>query len=153
MATEETFDIEEKHLDPILVAGVRMRGPYSACGQGFARIGKSLGRYICGKPLCLYYDAEYRPDDADIEPCMPLRTAVEAEGIEVRELPGGRCVSLVHKGPYEELHNSYKRIRSYCAEQDYAMQVPSREVYLKGPGMLFKGDPKKYLTEIQILID
>jgi effector-binding domain-containing protein len=31
--------------------------------------------------------------------------------------------------------------------------LPSREVYLKGPGIIFRGNPKKYLTEIQILIE
>jgi len=30
--------------------------------------------------------------------------------------------------------------------------MPTRELYVKGPGMIFKGNPKKYLTEIQILI-
>jgi len=28
--------------------------------------------------------------------------------------------------------------------------MPTREVYLKGPGMIFKGNPRNYLTEIQI---
>ena len=28
----------------------------------------------------------------------------------------------------------------------------TREVYLKGPGMIFKGNPKNYLTEIQMLV-
>lgn len=31
--------------------------------------------------------------------------------------------------------------------------MPTREVYLKGPGMIFKGNPKNYLTEIQMLIE
>jgi effector-binding domain-containing protein len=30
---------------------------------------------------------------------------------------------------------------------------PTREVYLKGPGMIFRGNPRKYLTEIQVLVD
>jgi hypothetical protein len=30
--------------------------------------------------------------------------------------------------------------------------VPSRELYLKGPGLIFAGNPKKYLTEIQMLM-
>jgi hypothetical protein len=30
--------------------------------------------------------------------------------------------------------------------------MPTREVYLKGPGMIFKGNPKNYLTEIQIQV-
>jgi effector-binding domain-containing protein len=31
--------------------------------------------------------------------------------------------------------------------------TPSREIYLKGPGMIFKGNPKNYLTEIQIFLE
>ena len=76
----------------MLVAGMRMTGRYSDCGKGFATLGKRLGRHIAGKPMCLFYDGEYRDDDANFEPCMPMRKPVEADGISVRELPGGRCV-------------------------------------------------------------
>lgn len=30
------------------------------------------------------------------------------------------------------------------------LTLPTREVYVKGPGMIFKGNPKNYLTEIQL---
>jgi hypothetical protein len=33
------------------------------------------------------------------------------------------------------------------------VSVPCREVYIKGPGMIFKGNPKNYLTEIQLMIE
>lgn len=32
-------------------------------------------------------------------------------------------------------------------------KTPSREVYLKGPGMFFRGNPDRYLTEIQVLVE
>ena len=150
---QSVFEIEEKSIEPMLVAGIRMQGRYQDCGIVFAKIGRSLGRYISGKCLCLYYDGEYREDDADFEPCMPVRKQVEADGIDIREIPGGRCVSLVHKGPYDTLGRSYQRVIAYVREHGYQMQLPTREVYLKGPGMIFKGNPKKYLTEIQILVD
>jgi DNA-binding transcriptional MerR regulator/effector-binding domain-containing protein len=147
-----TFEVEERELAPILVGGIRMMGRYADCGKGFAALGKRLGRHIAGKPLCLFYDGEYREEDANFEPCMPLRTPVEADGISIRELPGGRCVSLIHRGPYEELTRSYARALQYVKEHGYRLQIPSREVYHKGPGMLFRGNPKKYLTEIQLLV-
>lgn len=31
-----------------------------------------------------------------------------------------------------------------------ASPSPTREVYVKGPGLIFKGNPKNYLTEIQL---
>ena len=84
-----TFEVVEKVLEPMLIAGVRMKGKYSDCGQGFARVGKSFGRYASGKPFNLYYDGEYREDDADFETCIPIRKAKQVEGISVRQLPGG----------------------------------------------------------------
>lgn len=147
------FDVQEKQLDSMLVAGVRMKAKYSECGKGFAQLGRRMGRFICDKPLCLYYDAEYREDDADFEACMPVRAnAKAAEGITIRELPGGRCVSLLHQGPYEELGRSYEKVFAYMQAKGYQALPPSREVYLKGPGMIFKGNPRKYLTEIQVVI-
>jgi len=149
-----TFEVEEKALEPMLIAGVRMKGKYSDCGKGFSQIGKNLGRFICGKPFCLYYDGEYLPDDADLEACMPVRKPkAEVPGISIRELKGGRCVSLMHKGPYDQLGRAYARVLDYVRVKGLTPQLPSREIYHKGPGMIFKGNPQKYLTEIQIVVD
>ena len=153
MAIENsTFEVQEKEIEPTLVAGIRMKGRYSDCSKGFAKLGRTFGRYISGKALCLYYDGEYREEDANFEPCMPVSKAKEVEGFSVRELPGGRCVCLLHKGPYEQLGRSYARILEYVKKKGYEIECPTREVYLKGPGMILKGNPKNYLTEIQMLI-
>jgi DNA-binding transcriptional MerR regulator len=148
-----TTEIQEREVEPVLVGGIRMTGYYADCGKGFATLGKRLSRYIAGKPLCLFYDGEYREGDANFEPCMPLKKAVEADGIAVRELPAARCITLVHHGPYDELRNSYARLMKYVKQHGYIISLPTREVYLKGPGMIFRGNPKKYLTEIQLPIE
>jgi len=137
-------------MEAMLIAGLRMKGKYSECGTGFARLGKAVGRYICGKSLCLYYDGEYREDDADYETCFPIQKEVQVPGVSVRALPGGRCVALIHKGPYSALGRSYARILTHVREKGLNVVLPTREVYLKGPGMIFRGNPKKYLTEIQL---
>jgi effector-binding domain-containing protein len=62
-------------------------------------------------------------------------------------------VALIHKGPYEQLGHSYGRITRYIKEKGYTIISPTREVYLKGPGMIFKGNPMNYLTEIQMLVE
>ena len=84
---------------------------------------------------------------------MPVKKGKKVQGISVRELPGGRCVSLVHKGPYDTIGRSYDRIMACIKEKGYCPRLPSREVYLKGPGMILKGRPENYLTEIQVLIE
>lgn len=145
--------IQEKTLANLLVGGIRVKGRYSDCGRLFGRLGRTLGRAIGGSPMLLHYDTEYREDDADYEACLPLRREPKAEGVAIRELPGGRCVSLVHRGPYDQLGRAYAKVFQYIKEKKYQPVTPTREVYLKGPGMIFKGNPKNYLTEIQVLIE
>jgi DNA-binding transcriptional MerR regulator/DNA gyrase inhibitor GyrI len=146
-------DVSEKSLEPMLVAGIRMKGRYSECGKGFARLGRGFGRLICGKPLLLHHDSEYKEDDADFEACLPIRQRKTVEGATVRELPGVRCVTLVHKGPYDQMGRSYAKVFKWVKERNYKVVPPTREVYLKGPGMVFKGNPKNYVTEIQIPVE
>jgi DNA-binding transcriptional MerR regulator len=152
MATT-TPTIQEREVDSILVAGIRMKGSYSDCGKGFAQLGKTLARQIAGKPLCLFYDGEYRDGDANFEPCMPIRKLISSNGITVHELPAVHCVTLMHHGPYEDLKDSYAKLLKYVHEKGYKISLPTREVYVKGPGMIFRGNPKKYITEIQLPVE
>jgi DNA-binding transcriptional MerR regulator/DNA gyrase inhibitor GyrI len=151
-AQNASFTIEEKTLEPILMAAIRIRGRYDECGKAFGRIARKFGRYLSGPAFMLHHDTEYCENDADFEACMPIRQRKDVEGIDVRELPGGPCVTLIHKGPYEELGRSYAKVFDYLDEKGYASELPTREIYLKCPGMIFKGNPKKYLTEIQVLV-
>jgi DNA-binding transcriptional MerR regulator/effector-binding domain-containing protein len=146
------FAVEEKTIAPVLIAGIRMKGKYSDCGKMFSQLGKTIGRHISGKALCLYYDSEYRDGDADIEPCFPIRKEVSANGVSVRTLPGGRCLSLIHRGAYDQLGRSYAKILKRAEELKLKISLPTREIYTKGPGLIFKGNPKNYLTEIQLPI-
>jgi DNA-binding transcriptional MerR regulator len=149
-----TFEVTEKTIEPMRMAGVRMKGRYSDCSKGFSLIGRKLGRYICGPAFLLHYDSEYREDDADFEACFPIKpnAAIKDDGISIRDLPGGLALSLLHLGPYEKLGPPYEKILAHLKSKNRSAILPTREVYLKGPGMIFKGNPKKYLTEIQILV-
>ena len=151
--TQGPFQVEEKVIEPFLVGAVRMTGRYSDSGPAFGRLARQLKSAISGHPLMLHYDEEYRETDANFEVCLRLRRRCSVDGIDVRELPGGRCVSLLHQGPYEQLGHSYAKILRYVKEKGLHVTNPTREVYLKGPGMIFRGTPSKYLTEIQFLVD
>jgi DNA-binding transcriptional MerR regulator len=145
------FKVEERKVEPLLVAGFRMQGRYSDCGKGFKTIARAMGRHLAGKPLCLYYDSEFKEEDADIEPCFPLRSvAAVPAGISVRTLPEIHCLTLIHQGPWPQLGRSYRIILAELHRRGLPAFLPTRECYLKGPGMIFKGNPRNYLTEIQI---
>ena len=55
MEKKQSFEIEEKMVDTILVAGYRMKGKYQEIGKGFSILGKKFGMYSNGKPLGLYW--------------------------------------------------------------------------------------------------
>ncbi|EDY84338.1 Bacterial transcription activator, effector binding domain protein [Verrucomicrobiia bacterium DG1235] len=145
-------EVEEKELPSMLVAGYRMCGRYSDVGKGFKVLGRKAGRHLKGKSMCLYYDGEYREDDANFEPCFEVKREVEDEDLQCRELSGGTALTLLHKGPYERLSESYAKLFAAVKRGGCRVLCPSREVYHKGPGMILKGNPKRYLTEVQFLI-
>ena len=147
---DASSEIEVRELDAMLVAAVPIKGRYSECGRGFSMIGKNFGRHLCGKPLLLLHDNEFREEDAEFEACIPIRKGATKNGVLVKELPARSHVTLLHRGPYSEVGRSYERIFAHMKEQGLEPDLPSREVYLKGPGMIFRGNPQKYLTDIQI---
>ena len=152
LMTSTDFQCEVKTLPPLVIAAVRMHAPYGECGQGFRQLGRAFWSKMNGTPLMLCYDGEYQ-EVANYEVCFPVKSGQSSGPIEVRDLPGGRCVSLLHKGPYDQIGRSYAKAMAYAKEQGYQVALPCREVYLKGPGMIFRGNPKNYLTEIQLMIE
>lgn len=101
----------------------------------------------------MYYDDCYKEEDADIEACVPVRALVEIDGIRCRKLTGGKAVTVIHRGPYENFGQSYKILIDHLNENNRKTQIPYREVYLKGPGMIIPRNPKKFVTEIQMLLE
>jgi len=149
----QAFQIEEKVLPAVTIAGLRRRGQYAEIGAAFATLGRAIGGLVAGKPFGLFYDGEYRETDADFEGCFPVKREKSLKEVAFRQLPGGRAVTMIYQGPYHQVGRSYAKVLSYINEMGYHPLLPTREVYIKGPGMIFKGNPKNYLTDIQILVN
>jgi len=145
--------VEEKTFPALLVAGIRTKGKYSDCGPLFGKLCRGARSAVAGPPMMLHYDMEYKENDADFEACVPLKQSKAIVGASVRELPGGRGLSLIHKGPYEEMGPSYRKLLEYAKAKGMKVAAPCREIYIKGPGMIFRGNPKNYITEIQMLVE
>jgi DNA-binding transcriptional MerR regulator/DNA gyrase inhibitor GyrI len=156
MTKGNSSEIVEKSVPDVRIAGIRWKGSYADTGQHFGKLGRAVGRHIAGKPFNLYYDEAFKEEDADVETCIPVREGREiktAQGISIRSLRGGKVVSIVHKGPYDQLGRSYEAIAAYLKDKGYKVAAPPREIYIKGPGFIFKGNPKNYLTEIQFPVE
>jgi DNA-binding transcriptional MerR regulator len=142
-----------KDIPGIMIASFRFKGKYRDITTNFKKLFRNYGRYCSGAPFSLYYDNDYKEDDADIELCVPLKALIEMDGIKCRELKGGRAVTIVHTGSYETLGKSYKVLIDHLNENKRQILLPYREVYIKGPGMIIPRNPKKFVTEIQMLLE
>ena len=140
-------------LPEVRVASLRYRGRYDEIGASFGRLFRLYGRFATGAPLALYHDGEFKEADADIEACLVLRPgapAVARDGAELRTLPAQKVAQVVHRGPYSEVGAAYQRVFDFLRSEGATAVVPSREVYLKGPGMILPRSPKKFITLVQV---
>lgn len=143
--------IEEKQIAPLLVLSLRWTGPYRDSGDAFGKLYKKAGRQADGHAMSLYHDAEYQ-EIADIESCIPLKKEISGGDLVVKELPAIRCLSIIHKGAYESIGQSYAALFDYAKQHGLVPVPPFRVVFVKGPGLVMKGDPNNYITEVQMPI-
>lgn len=147
------YDITEKMTERMLVASYRYVGRYEDMGTHFSHVFKVVGKHGSGKPpVVLFHDAEYREEDAQIEICIPIREEIIGKNVETKRLESAKVLSVTYQGPYETISDGYKALIDYANSHDYTLLSPSRNIYHKGPGALLKGNPNKYITEIQFPI-
>ena len=145
---EFSEEIKEEILPELKIFSIRFKGKYPEVGEKFAMLFKKGGRFARGKPFTLYYDCEYKEEDADMEACVEAKSVINLEGINSSLLAGCKVITLIHRGPYEELTRSYQTMYEYCNKKQLKVIPPTREQYIKGPGFIFRGNPKKYVTKI-----
>jgi hypothetical protein len=61
----------------------------------------------------------------------------------------GDVAEILHIGPYAEEPRTVEKLHEYVKLQGYEIIGYHEEEYLKGPGMVFQGDPAKYQTIIR----
>jgi DNA-binding transcriptional MerR regulator len=136
-----------------MVASIRFRGSYAMLSEQIPLLMQTCAAAVSGAPFSLYYDDHPSEDDNDIEICVPVRQALESGQVHSRQLPGGRAVSILHEGYYDQISLSYQAIVDYMRIQQLTPLYPSREVYLLGG---YDGSPVltgQYRTEIHFLVE
>lgn len=146
------YKIEVKDIPAVKVASIRYKSKYSDCGKYLGIIYRLLKGNTNGQPFNCYYDGEYK-EVADIESCVPTLKQICDSRVTLKELPKIRAISIIHTGTYGTINKAYKAILDYTEEKNINCLTPSREIYIKGPGMIFKGNPNNYITEILVPIE
>lgn len=141
--------VEVKRVAPLLVVSHRWTGAWGEIGDVMGSICRAAGHEITGVPMNLCYNDEYKELDADIEACIPVGRPVESEWV-CRTLEGGEFATLLHRGPFETLGESFLKLFDWLEASGRKGTLPTRQVVHNGPGPLLEGDPENYLTEIQL---
>ena len=150
-----------KDVPPQRIVGKKGTGAYGEtisrlmprlCSQIFSEENQRNGLKVTGPFMTLYHDCEYREKDATMECVAPItgRIVLSDPDMEVRTLPGGKVLSLIHKGSYNKLHEAWSRIGAYAEEREFVPNGPHREVYLNDPNTVGE---EELLTELQIPVD
>lgn len=146
------YGFEIKNIEEISVISVRYKGAYNDVGKYIGELYKAAKDKACGPSFNLYYDNDCK-EVADIEICLPVSGVVSEEGVAYKTLPAVKALTTTHIGSYATISQAYKAALDYAHENNLNLTVPTREVYIKGPGMMFKGNPDKYETEIVIPVE
>ena len=77
---------------------------------------------------------------------LPEHTAIPGMKTSLETWTYGEVVELLYIGPYDDETPSIQRMRDYVEERGYTFTGPHEEEYLKGPGMIFSGNPDEYVT-------
>ena len=150
------YEVLVKPLRPQWVAGIR---DTVASYRDIGGLIGELWRYLdgCGAAadpsapcLAIYYDAEYRDRDADVEVAVPVTGRVSDNArMVVHELPGCATVATaVHTGAYDRIPAAYRALMAWTQANGYRAAGPNREVYLQGYAAGVA--PDSFVTELQL---
>ncbi len=147
------YDIVLKEIEPILVASVRDFIPeYSEQGHLWEELAGYLEKHgvkILPGCMVIYHDTECKDGRIDVEIIDPVSGKFpESNRIKCKMLDSAKeMATLVHKGPFQTLHNAYAAISKWIEDNDYEIIQAPREIYLKGEWVT--KEPNEFVTELQ----
>ena len=146
------YKIEICDMEPIRIAYMKYNGLALDANKVFPNVFKSIMGKANGTPFFAYYNMDRKTGIGEMELCVPTAEDPVGNGVMVKEMPRIKAVCTTHIGPYEKMNEAYAAMDQYIEENNIKVCMPVREVFIKGPGMVFKGNPNKYVTEIIIPI-
>ena len=146
---ENTYAINTATVAGQLIASIRFTGRYQDLDTHIPLLYKAVKGNANGKHFNLYHDEECK-EAADIELCIPVKKEIHHPSLTCRYLEELHALHTTHHGGYDTLWIAYKALFAYANDQGIRILTPSREDYVKGPGMLFRGNPDAYVTEIYL---
>ena len=147
-----SYEVKIKEVEPTQVVGMVMETSPEDISADAPRAYQQLYGSLTEQqvaptgPARLVY-LEMNDDSWRIEPCVPIAEEVRAgEGFEVHEMPGGRVVTALHVGPYDELGIAWDEVSKWVASQGHKTASQPYDVYLNDPNEV--ANPAQLQTEL-----
>jgi hypothetical protein len=143
--------------DPNVVGGRAFKQLFSTYYrlEGVSRLGPPAPRARWPRP-------EATPKDQWLgQYALPVPDAVTAPpALSAGDLPTtvttwayGEAAEVLHVGSYSSEQPDIERLRQFIGASGYHVVGDHEEEYVKGPGMVFAGDPAQYLTIIRLRVE
>lgn len=130
------------------VLSTKYTGRYDEVGHYFGELYRVAKNSVNGSPFNIYHEDGYK-ENTLIEVCVPVKKEIVTKNdIVFKVLPEVSGISVLHVGTYDSIGNAYQALIDYADKNKLVLGPPSRCIYIKGPGMLFKGNENKYITEV-----
>jgi effector-binding domain-containing protein len=104
-------------------------------GQAYGAILQYAGRLgvqPCGAPFVAYHSMDMQ--DLDIEIGFPFAQELTGHGaIQAGEIPGGKAVTCMHIGPYDQVAGAYDALQKWFGASSYIPTGVAYEFYLNDP--------------------
>lgn len=150
------IEVRFKKIEAMTVAFVAMKGSYRHIPAAFSRLYGWMGKkgYApSGPPIGVYFNAPGQVPDDELswELRSPISKQVEAvgpnaQGLGVKRVSGAQVAATKHKGPYEQVGETYEMLTDWLIANGYEITGPSEEVYFSDPAQT---PPEELLTEVR----
>jgi effector-binding domain-containing protein len=104
-------------------------------GQAYGAIMQyagQLGVQPCGAPFVAYFNMDMQ--DLDIAIGFPFAQELTGHGeIQAGEIPGGKAVTCMHIGPYDQVGGAYEAVQKWLEANSYIPVGVAYEFYLNDP--------------------
>ena len=145
-----------KETEPITVAFLSMKGPYTQISEAFGKLYSWMGEkglMPAGPPLGLYFNVPGQVPDEELlwELRSPIAGDVATSGPDeqgrgVKRLEAIQVAATMHQGPFEEVGRTYGALAGWIMENGYEILGPTEEVYLSDPN---ETPPEQLVTEVR----
>jgi effector-binding domain-containing protein len=144
------FQVVERPAQPVasIRTKVKVAEISTQLGIMLPEVGKQLmaaGAKGMGAPFARYHSIE--DGLVDLEAGISVQQPIQEKGrVRNSELPGGKCVSFWHVGPYDKLSGARDALLAHLASNKLTLRGGTWDVFWTDPGMV--PDPKKWKTQL-----